>query len=54
MKIKNLTTYKTKLTKLNLINLKFFNKETISEIINVDQIKYQLKKALKIITKILK
>lgn len=51
MKIRNLTIYKTKLTKLNLINLKFFNKETISEIINVDQIKYQLKKALKIIYK---
>ena len=51
MKIRNLTIYKTKLTKLNLINSKFFNKETISEIVNVDQIKYQLKKALKIIYK---
>jgi len=51
MKLKNLTTYKTKLTTLNLINAKIFSKETTSENVSIDQIKYQLKKALKIIYK---
>lgn len=49
MKIKNLINYRTKLTTLNLINAKIFGKETISENISIDQVRYQLKKALKII-----
>jgi ribosomal protein S2 len=51
MKLKNLITYKTKLTTLNLINAKIFSKETTSENVSIDQIKYQLTKALKIIYK---
>ena len=51
MKIIKLKTYKNKLTKVNLINTKIFDKKILNEDINIDEIKYQLKKSLQVIYK---
>lgn len=49
MKISSQITYKNTLTKLNLLNTKIFTKKILDENIHIEDIKYQLKKALQII-----
>lgn len=52
MKLKKLTSsYKTKLTKLILINTRIYNKKILFDNIKIEDIAYQLKKGLQIIYK---